>query len=257
MMKINNLITVDKDENLSHAIDLMEKEDISRLLVTENGKIVGILTKGDIVDRLITGRERALKAEHIHVSSAMVVNLKTIDVNSRLKEIAAMMLSNKFSSLPVTKDDEIIGIITKTDLVETLRNSDYLVEEFYTKEQVLVSPAESLVSARKLMLEFNVHRLMVTDKGKLAGILTMRDIANGLKTFRKAIDKYPHADIKRLIVGQVMTYSPLTVKPEATIGGAVKLMLEHKISGLPVIGEGLGILTKTDLVRGIARGKLD
>jgi len=255
-MKLKKLITIDKDGNLSHALEIMEKEEISRLLVTENGKIIGILTEEDIVERLITGKERTLKAEHIHVSSAMVTELETIPVNSGLKEIASIILSNRFSSLPVTEDNEIVGIITKTDLVETLRNSDYLVEGFYTKEPVLTSPADTLTHARKIMLESGIHRLLVMDKGMLAGILTERDIARGLRTFRKAIDKYPQADLERLLIWQVMTPDPLTIKPETTIGGAVKLMLGHKISGLPVICKDFGILTKTDLVRGMGMGKL-
>ncbi len=254
-MKIRDMITIDKDENLSHALEVMEKEGISRLLVTENGKIVGILTEEDVVERLITGKERILKTEHIHVSSAMVTELKTIPVNSRLNEIASIMLSNGFSSLPVTEDNEIVGIITKTDLVETLKNSDYLVERFYTKDPVLTSPADTLTHARKIMLESGIHRLLVMDRGVLIGILTERDIARGLRTFRKAIDKYPQADLERLIIEQVMTPNPLTIKPETTIGRAVKLMLKHKISGLPVICNDFGILTKTDLVRGIERGK--
>jgi CBS domain-containing protein len=56
-----------------------------------------------------------------------------------------------------------------------------------------------------------------------------------------------------------MTRGPVTITKEDTIPDAVKIMLDRKISGLPVVsGTSLvtGILTKTDIVKGIAEGKL-
>lgn len=276
MIITTELITIDKDRNLKDAFHLMEKKHISRLLVTEKGKIVGIITEGDIANRLGTGKERKLKTEHIHVSGAMTKNLEVMDIKlaemrvsstmtqnmqfisgkDGIIEAARIMLENGFSSLPIQEDGNIIGIVTKTDLIKTLKESQKFVRDYYTTSPILTAPNASLVSARKLMLENGIHRLLVTDRGMLAGILTERDIANGLKTFRKAIDKYPQADIKRLKVEDVMNLDPITIKPETTIGEATGIMLEKRISGLPVIAQEFGILTKTDLVRGIAKGRL-
>ncbi|MEA3254797.1 MAG: CBS domain-containing protein [Candidatus Altiarchaeota archaeon] len=251
-----DLITIDKDMNLKDAMSLMEKKHISRLLVTEDKEIVGLLTEEDIANRLGTGRERTLKIGHIHITAAMTRDMVTITEDSGLREAARIMLDHKFSSLPVTRDGEIVALVTKTDLIKSLGDCSKEVAGFYTKEPISVNPNNTLLSARKLMLENNVHRLIVTDRGLLAGILTERDIAGGLKTFRKAIDKYPQADIKRLKVGDVMSVDPVTVKPETLVGEAVGLMFERKISGLPVIAPEFGILTKTDLVRGISEGGL-
>jgi len=48
-----------------------------------------------------------------------------------------------------------------------------------------------------------------------------------------------------------MSYKPITISPDATIGEAADLMTEHKISGLPVVDEGklVGIITETDFCR--------
>jgi CBS domain-containing protein len=48
-----------------------------------------------------------------------------------------------------------------------------------------------------------------------------------------------------------MAYEPITISPDATIGEAARLMLQHKIGGLPVVeyGELVGIITETDLCR--------
>jgi CBS domain-containing protein len=251
-----DLITIDKDQNLGDALGLMDRRRISRLLVTEGGRVCGIITEEDIADRLGTGRERKLKTSHIHVSAAMSKDLVVIPTDSERGDAAKIMLENGFSSLPVVEDSEIVGLVTKTDLVRSLIKSEKTVEGFYTKNPVLVNPGDTLVSARKLMLEYNIHRLLVTDRGFLAGILTERDIAAGLKTFRKALDKNAHPDIRGLRVEHVMTGNPVTIKPETTVGEAVEIMLEKGISGIPVITKDFGVLTKTDLVRGIAGGRL-
>ncbi len=256
MIMTKNIITIDKDQNLKDALRLMEKSRISRLLVTEGGEIVGIITEEDIANRLGTGKERKLKTEHIHVSGAMTRDLKVISSDTGIREAARIMLENKFSSLPVVSDGKIIGLVTKTDLIRNLVESERKVGEFYTSQPISVSAGDTLVFARKLMLEKGIHRLLVTDDELLAGILTERDIAKGLKTFRKAIDKYIQADIKRLKVEHVMTSDPITIKPEMSVKEAVSIMLENKISGIPVVGEDFGILTKTDLVRGISEGLL-
>lgn len=251
-----DLITIDKDQNLGDVLRLMEKEHISRLLVTEDKKIIGIITEEDVANRLGTGRERMLKATHIHVSAAMTKDLKVIPINSKIEDAARIMLENGFSSLPVVGDSEIIGLVTKTDLVKSLKRSKKAIKELYTRNPILVNPGDTIVSARKLMLDHKIHRLLVTDRGLLAGILTERDLAKGLKTFRKALDKDGHPDIRGLRVEHVMTKEPITIKPETTAGEAVDIMLKNRISGIPVISQEFGILTKTDLIKGIADDEL-
>jgi CBS domain-containing protein len=251
-----DLVTIDKDSHLHAALEIMQKRHISRIIVTEGKEIVGILAEEDIANRLADGKERKLKAEHIHISGAMTKDPVAIDIGASLRDAAKIMLEKNFSSLLVKKDETIIGLITKTDLVKTLCASKKEVKEFYTSDPVTVKPDETIVSVRKLMLAHNIHRVPVLENGALIAMLTERDIAKGLDTFRKAIDKYPQADIKRLTVSLVMRPGPITVAPDTPIGKAVGIMLEKKISGLPVITEKMGIITKTDLVRGIAEGKL-
>jgi CBS domain-containing protein len=251
-----DLVTIDKDSHLHAALEIMQKRHISRLIVTEGKEIVGILAEEDIANRLADGKERKLKAEHIHLSAAMTKDPVSIDVGASLRDAAKIMLEKKFSSLLVKKDAAVIGLITKTDLVKTLSGSKKEVKEFYTSDPVTVKPDETIVSVRKLMLARNIHRVPVLENGVLVAMLTERDIAKGLDTFRKAIDKYPQADIKRLTVSLVMHPGPVTVDPETSIGKAVTIMLERKISGLPVNSERMGIITKTDIIRGIAEGKL-
>ncbi len=249
-------VKIDKDQNLNDALDLMEKKHISRLLVTDEGWVVGIITEEDLVNRLASAKERKLKTTQIHVSSAMTKELIVIPLTADFMDAAKAMIEHGFSSLPVVEEDEIIGLITKTDLVKKLLHSEKKVKDFYSKKPLLTNPANTIVSARKIMLKHNINRLIVTNKGMLTGILTRRDLAEGFDTFRKALDYGKHPDIKGLKVEHVMSKDPITITPETTVGEAVAIMLKNKISGLPVITQDYGILTKTDLVKGIADEKL-
>lgn len=276
MTNKENFITIDKDQNLSHAIDLMDKNNISRLMVTDDGKIMGILTEGDIGERLGTGRERKLRTTQLHVSGPMTKDLKTYElpsdaiyVSSEMKkdikyssnpeivvDIARLMIEEGFSSVPLTEDGEIIGLVTKTDLIGCLNESKKPVKHFYTDEMIVCNPHDSLVHARKMMQEYEVERLVVMNKGMIAGIVTTKDIAEGLNTFRRALDSFTHPDIKRLRVQDVMTSDPVTIDHEAPVYRVVQIMQEEKISGIPVTGPDPGIITKTDLIREIASGNL-
>ncbi len=266
------LVTIDKDQNLKDALTLMEKNRLSKLMVTEDGEIMGILTDGDMEERLGTGRERKLKTSQIHVSSAMTRDLRYWDAKpgdfyisgdmqkdlryEKIREMAESMLENNISSLLVREEGKVIGLVSETDLVATLTGSRKLVKWFYTKRYLTVNPNDTLVHARKIMHENSIGRLVVEDRGYIAGIVTEKDVAEGLNMFREALDSLHHPDIKGLKVGDVMTPDPLIISHEDTIGQAADTMLENNISGLPVTGELPGIITKKDLIKGIAYNKL-
>lgn len=250
------LLTVDKDCSIEEAMRNMEKHRVSRLLVTEKGVIIGIIAESDVAERLASGRERKLKIDHIHVSSGMKKYLRMAYSEEDVKEVARQMVDYGISSIVIEDKGKIVGIVTKTDIVRTLEGSEKKIDGFYTKEPAFCNTGDRLVHARKLMLERKVHRLIVTDGGVISGMITDRDMARGLKTFRQALGKYHHPDLELLLVDQVMSRNPVCVKPESTVGEIVKIMIEKRISGVPVVCPGHGILTKTDLVRAVAEGRL-
>ena len=256
------LIAIDKDQVLTEAMVLMEKKNISHLLVRDEGEIVGIITERDIADKFANFRdlktERKLKSEQFHVSSAMNKNLKTIPFDAKITDAAKLMIENGISSLPVVENNKITGIVTKTDLIKEVNQSGKEVAGFYSKVPVTITLGSSIVSARKVMLNHGIHRILVTDeKGeKLLGILSERAVASALRDFRSALDKYKHADVRKLKVDDYMKRDPITINPDVTVSEAAEIMCEKSISGLPVVDDTLGILTKTDIVRGISEGTL-
>ncbi|OQX21659.1 MAG: hypothetical protein BWK75_02750 [Candidatus Altiarchaeales archaeon A3] len=258
MSKFENLVVINKGKTCGYALKLMDKNKISRLLVVDDDKLTGIITYSDIVNTLNNPRKRKfLNNARIRVSSAMTKDIIAANSSSTIKEMANIMLKNKISSV-ITEDakNDRINLITKTDIIKQALNSDVPVSLISTKDAISVPSKTTIVHVRKIMEENGIHRLLVVDGDSLAGIITEKNIADALKLFRDLTADYNHPDIKLLKVTDFMKKDLKTLEENAKVKDAIKIMLEHNISGIPIIKEDgkFGIVTKTDIVRGIADG---
>ena len=250
-----NLITIDVNSPLRTALKLMKKHRVTRLIVTRHGKIDGIVTERDLVNRLGKEKEAKLSDAHIYVSSCYSKNPITITADEDVKEAAKLMLSKGISSLLVKQDDRIVGIITKTDFIKALKECNKPIKEVMTNRVVYLPSSSRLVEARNIMLHEKIKKILVVDDGKLVGIVTEKDIARALGLFRKLAEGTQWDErMRRIKLRDIMRSPVITVGQNESVCKAVKIMLEKKISGLPVFnGKLTGIITKTDLIRAIAK----
>ena len=112
-MQIKNLmseeiITVDKDQNLSDALKLLRKHNVSRLPVTNNKELVGIISERDIAAKLGSSKYESMPASRLHISSVMVKDVFTVPQTMQLEEVARLMLENGIGSVPVMDEDDKI-----------------------------------------------------------------------------------------------------------------------------------------------------
>jgi acetoin utilization protein AcuB len=124
-----------------------------------------------------------------------------------------------------------------------------------TKEPVTVSLDTPVVDARRMMVERRIRHLLVTDGGRLAGIVTDRDIRLNLPSPATSLSVWEiNYLLARMTIGSIMTSTVITVEPERDAVAAARLMLDHKIGALPVVegGRVVGILTETDILRAFA-----
>jgi len=112
-----------------------------------------------------------------------------------------------------------------------------------TSNPITVGSRDTLATAKSLMDAGRFRRLPVVDDGRIVGILTERDI----REHTGALD--------RTRVNAAMRTGVITVTPGDNVEKAARLMLEHKIGGLPVTTDGklAGIVTMTDVVRAFLR----
>ena len=129
------------------------------------------------------------------------------------------------------------------------------VRELMTREPLSVSLDTPVVDARRTMLEHRFRHLLVTDGGRLAGIITDRDIRLNLPSPATSLSVWEiNYLLARMTVASVMTTGVITVDPERDAVEAARIMLDHKIGALPVVDAGrvVGIMTETDILRAFA-----
>lgn len=128
----------------------------------------------------------------------------------------------------------------------------HLVKDWMTPDPITIAPSTTLPEAHRLMKECNIRRLPVVDNGRLVGIVTLGDIREASPSNATALSIFElNYLLSRLTVGEMMTRDPICVAPGMSIEAAARLMLEHKIGGLPVIDGTcvVGIITESDIFR--------
>ena len=130
------------------------------------------------------------------------------------------------------------------------------VRDWMTPHPITIVPKTTLPDAHKLMQESKIRRLPVVDRWRLVGIVTLGDVREAQPSDAIALSIYElNYLLSKLTVDKIMTREPLTITPEATIHDAARLMLKHKIGGLPVMESErlVGIITESDIFRVLAQ----
>ncbi len=128
-----------------------------------------------------------------------------------------------------------------------------LVKYWMSTNVITIDENESLQKAARVLEENQIRILPVMRGGTLVGVITDRDVKRASASDATTLDAHElHYLLSRLKVKEVMTREPITVPDNYTIEEVAGLLLEHKISGVPVVdddGKLVGIITKTDLFK--------
>ena len=114
--------TVNADEDLVLAEQLMRRNRFRHLPVVRGKKLVGLLTHRDLLRaqaKLLTqlgtdGEDRALS---LAVGDMMTSDIRTVTPATLARDAAAMLLDHKVGCFPVVRDGELIGIVTEADFL--------------------------------------------------------------------------------------------------------------------------------------------
>ena len=117
--------TISPEDTVKEAAVLMSRHNIGSLVVINSKKkVVGIVTERDIIDK-VNAKDKL--ASRVRVEDIMSPNVITIDSNSLIDDAVYLMVKHRIKKLPVLDNNELVGIITATDIVA---NSSE-VGEFY------------------------------------------------------------------------------------------------------------------------------
>ena len=130
-----NPVFVESEAPLAEADRLMEDHNVRRLPVMEDGRLVGIISKGDLREahmaELSTCHPFEPMAEEnwLTVAEAMSSPVVTGTPYTPVVEAAQLMLEHKIGALPVLDAGRLVGILTDTDLIRLLMGEMQVIEE--------------------------------------------------------------------------------------------------------------------------------
>ncbi|MHA1916812.1 MAG: CBS domain-containing protein [Candidatus Ranarchaeia archaeon] len=259
----NKILTVDKDQTISTGLKIMEKNHVSRLNVIDNGKLVGIVTLSDIASRLGSAKTSTVPTSGLHISGVMSSNPFVVQEKMGMVEAAKLMVEKKVSGLPVVdKNGDLKGILVKKDFIKKCSKIRKIkIKNIMTKDPEFVSTSTRLLAARDILLRKKISTLPVYEHGKVVGIISNKLIAKALAIFRNEVPgRHISEQIRQLLVGKHMLPDAPTILANKSIAEAAKLLEEEYIHALPVVtkqGNIIGILSRGDLVKIVAEGKLN
>lgn len=268
-------ISVPPNTSILDARDILIRHRIGRLVVKFNKKPIGIITEKDIAKSIsiFSGKPIA----KIAVRDVMSKDLVTTQPDNSIYDCAKLMKKYGISSVIVTNSNkELLGVVTKTDLVSTFliqSTASLPISKIMTKNVVTVSPNDSIFEVQSILLNNKIRRVVVSKNKNPVGIITYRDFvpAKTFDLYKEFTDPEERTEIfwspqlnefnvnnpsylLTFLARDIMTKNPYTVSPNDVVYTAAIIMIRYGISGLPIVhGEKLvGILTKSDIVNVIA-----
>lgn len=245
---------------------------ISRLVVTDSGKHVGIITEKDIGLFLFSETTRQ-GLDDIPITKIMKP-IEFVNQDTTPEDSAKIMIEKGISSLAIGENEQVKAIFTKSDLVSYYAENvtdEKKVVDFMTNDYEFTHTAAPLYKVVRKMLEKKVSRLIVKNQNEEAvGIISFRDLFRiavelgsegdnlgyGISDqIRKGfLSKEGFGDIS--LAREVMTEGLITIKFNQSLSDACKLILENNVSGLVVLDGNQsisGIISKTDITKAIAK----
>ena len=169
----------------------------------------------------------------------MVTDVVCVEIPGNRDDVLRILKRTGISGVPVLKDGELVGIITRKDL---LRKADETqLGLLMTPDPVIIRPDAPISEAAQLMIRHNIRRLPVVEGGVLTGIISMADLVAAIALMRL---KEP---IKDNYVSK--TYALWEATPLTQVGR------NHEVSGydaIPILMEDgtlTGIISERDLIR--------
>src|SRR5574337_1045631 len=264
-------ITISKDSQISDAIKQLLHHNISRLLVSENSHIIGIITERDI-GFMLRKDETERNIDEIPLVE-VIKPLAIVPESTPINEASKIMLDKEVGSLSVESKGQILGIFTKTDLVKYYADNyagNKKVKDSMTRSYVMMYSDKPIYKVVSKMFEKNISRIILKNHDDIPeGIMTFRDLFEISLDYGtdKVLEDNTRPDISLLLcrrgfvsksgfgeitpASKVMKKSLISVLEDMDLAEACKILLKNKINGVGVlsnVGKVIGVLSKTDVV---------
>lgn len=267
-MMTRSVLTTSPDTPIAVALRLMHDHRIRHLPVIAGTELVGIVTDRDL--RTISPSDAtALTPDEItyHMGTTRVETCMTRDVvtmrpDEEVVHAARRLLDGTFGCLPVVADGQLVGLVTEIDVLRGFlvgvtpaeKSLPRKVTDFMHRSPRTARSDEPVSLAYKRMHEARIRHLpIITQEGRLFGVISDRDLRQASPSSEPGMAEHEVPNLQAyMTLNEILTTQVISVRGETSIADAGQLLLEHKVSCLPVVGDDNrleGILTVTDLLR--------
>lgn len=154
---------------LSSAMDTVTEAPLAIAMANQGG--IGILHKNLSVAAQAEEVRRVKRAV-----TGVISNPITVSPDDTIRRVRTLMREHAISGMPVVQNGKAVGILTNRDLRYEKR-LDKQVGELMSQNLVTVPPGTSLETAKELLQEHKIEKLLVVDaEGQLQGLITIKDI---------------------------------------------------------------------------------
>lgn len=278
-------VSFDPETRVAKVAGAFEDPTVKAVVVEDDGAFRGVVTQRQLLSSHHDPDE--------HAASAMRRDPPRLQRTEDVRETARLMLESELKLLPVFEGENFYGVVTAADLLALVEDHlDVLtVDDVYTRELISVDPETTIGEVIHTLLDANVSRVPVVDRGEPTGMISLHDLMDF--TVRQMdreqggsagwVDSFggegsaetarthggwgeragEQARMLDLPASDVMSPGVLTARSDYPLDDAVAEMLENDYSSLVVVpedGTAIGILTDSDVLRSLTwtgEGRMD
>ena len=243
------------DEPATKVLGVFAEKGVDVVVVVSrgSGNILGVTTK------------RSLLKPNLNPSQVLArtiaVKVPRIQPDDPLEKVATVMIEKNLKALPVLEDSKPVALVRAVDVVLGARSvlKDVLVGNVMTKQVITVEADDTIGKAIAVMRDEGVSRLPVVNRGLLAGIVTVTDVAEKVikPRLKTSWGDVVGEKVRTLSnpVKSIMTRDVVTASPDEKLVDAVERMKEYGFSCLVVAERKrvVGIVTLMDALEPLAK----
>lgn len=167
----SKVIYVSPDTTVAHASDKMKAQDLRRLPVIENDRLVGLVTEGTMADATpskatsLSIYEMNYLLNKTKIRDIMIRDVITVSQDASLEDAIYIMMKHKVGVLPVVDNDQLYGIITDRDIFKAFLEVSGYGEEGLRLNILLNDTIGSLEKVVRVISDanLNIHRTVVAN----------------------------------------------------------------------------------------------
>lgn len=252
------LLTVTEDELLESVLRRMLHRGVRHAPVLRTGRLVGIVSERNLL------AHRARYGCDDQVGKIMTEHPYVVDTESSVATASALMSTHKIGCLPVLSGDQLVGIVTRTDLLTVLAQEQLAYRPMHTlraadvmqRKVAFAHVDDNLLDGAMHMLQTGVRHLPVVDGDcRVMGVVSDRDVRKVVGDTRALVETSSRRDIlERTSVAEVMTGDAATASLDTPLDTLGRRLIHEHVGALLIVDDRqrlVGVVSYVDVLRAL------